>query len=284
MVTAALKKVDEKRKPKDVRVTEDQLMLTMRGLARYLLFFGSFLVVAFSTRSSTDYWANHGMQALFVSRPFFFGFVTHEKTLYDVQSVPQFFTWLKGPLVETLHTPSLGAEPLFLNGYSRVIGPVRLRQVRSQTLLRARWKPGKTQVPASAPRFGSAESLTPPPAGRWQVRVRPDSCVVPEMFSSLIPTCYAPYELALHDEAPFGPPDQPQRWMHSSQAELDGSIADGRFASYSGGGHVLDLPGNLSAATEAILQLEQYGWIDRASKAARISSPGLSDATPAGIH
>ena len=63
LVTAALKQVEEKRKPKDVRLTEDQLVAALLRFGRYLVFFTSFLVVAFSTRAPTDYWANHGMQA-----------------------------------------------------------------------------------------------------------------------------------------------------------------------------------------------------------------------------
>ena len=103
--------------------------------------------------------------------PFFFGAVTHEKTLHDVHFVGQFFSWLEGPFLERVHTPELGSPERFLHGYSRIIGPVRLRQLR----------------------------------------MKPGSCSIPPMFESVVDACYAPYWIMSQDEAPFGPAEAPDQ-------------------------------------------------------------------------
>ena len=89
---------------KQTLLTEDALYRTIKGTLAYALFVAVFSVVAYSSRSETDYWANRAMKQLFVESPFFFGHVTHEKVLADVHFTPQFFQWLEGPFLERLHS------------------------------------------------------------------------------------------------------------------------------------------------------------------------------------
>jgi len=90
---------------------------------------------------------------------------------------------------------------------------------------------------------------------------------VPEMFATLIDGCWGPYTLGLHDDEPFGPAYEPTRWRHSDVDDTDDFLANGRFATYSGGGHVVDLPLEIGAAREAAAALQQHGWVDRATRA-----------------
>ena len=131
------------------RVTESSLEQAIVAFVRYLVFL--ILYVAFSTRSSSDYWANDAMKQLFVEGPSS-GAVTHEKTL-DVHFVGQFFV-AEGPFLERV--PPGSSPERFLHGYSRIIGPVRLRQLR----------------------------------------MKPGSCSIPPMFESVVDACYAPYWIA----------------------------------------------------------------------------------------
>lgn len=224
----ALRTIDgDKRRKVNKTVTESMLLSMIKGAIGYAFFLLIFCYVAFSTRSATDYWANEAMRQLFVDGSFFFGSVTHEKTLHDVHFVPQFFDWLEGPFLATLHSPELGAPPRFLHGYNRIIGQVRLRQVR----------------------------------------VRPNTCSIPSMFTGTVDVCYAPYSWSAEDTAPFGPPEAPLLWQHRSSDELDGFVANGRFGVYPGSGYVVDLPSNLTVTAEAIAGLRRQGWIDRATRA-----------------
>merc|ERR1719238_409250 len=165
LVPKALKKLDDdKRNYKTKEINETIVWSTMKGFVGYCLFLLVFTIVAFSTRSASDYWTNEGMRQLFVDGPFFFDeSVTHEKTLHDVHFVPQFFAWLEGPFLERIHTPELGSPPRYLHGYNKIIGPVRLRQLR----------------------------------------VRPKTCTIPPMFEGLVDECFAPYFLLRQDEEPF---------------------------------------------------------------------------------
>ena len=222
--------VDQSRahmKVKTKALTEQSLYEVIKSLLAYVAFLLIFLIVAFSTRSSDDFWANEAMKQVFVDGPFFFGGITHEKKLEDVHFTGQFFDWLQGPFLERVSEPELGSPPRHLRGYNRIIGPVRLRQLR----------------------------------------VRAGTCAIPAMFKGTIDQCYAPYSLFRHDTEPFGPESAPQKWTYSSSSLLDGLIASGRFATYSGGGYVVDLPTNVTAAAATLEGLKQHGWIDRATRA-----------------
>jgi hypothetical protein len=107
------------------QLTEAKLIETIRGTIGYLFFVMIFTVVAFTTRNSSEYWANAAMRGKFVDDAFFFGEVTHEKTLHDVHFVPLFYDWLGGQFLESVTSVELGGESGYLNGYNRIIGPVR---------------------------------------------------------------------------------------------------------------------------------------------------------------
>ena len=229
LVPKALKKLDDdKRNYKTKEINETIVWSTMKGFVGYCLFLLVFTIVAFSTRSASDYWTNEGMRQLFVDGPFFFDeSVTHEKTLHDVHFVPQFFSWLEGPFLDRIHGAELGSPPRFLHGYNRIIGPVRLRQLR----------------------------------------MKKGTCTIPPMFRSVIEECYAPYFLLSQDTEPYGPPEEPELWTYSRSGSLHGMIASGRFATYSGGGYVIDIPTNETLARATMTGLKRNGWIDRATRA-----------------
>lgn len=59
------------------------------------------------------------------------------------------------------------------------------------------------------------------------------------------------------DTAPYGPPENPLLWQYTPSSELDGLISAGRFATYSGGGYVIDLPTN-STLAQATVQVRDF--------------------------
>ena len=82
----------------------------------------------------------------------------------------------------------------------------------------------------------------------------------------MIDSCFAPYAFKHVATAPFGPEEAPNQWTHSTMAQLDASSHRGHFARYDGGGYVVDLPSNHTAALLAVEQLEQQGFVDRATR------------------
>jgi hypothetical protein len=158
----------------------------------------------------------------------------------------------------------------------------------------AAWPPhGRRTVAARSPHAAARRRRTPPHrlcaridrraalarilAGRYnriigpvrlrQLRTKPDTCTVPPMFVHLIDECYAPYFILTQDESPYGPAEEPTLWQYSTSGDLDGQLAAGRFATYSGGGYVVDLPTNASHARGIVEGLKQNGWVDRATRA-----------------
>ena len=128
LAQGALRKLESDetfREQKEKQLTEAKLIETIRGTVGYLFFVMIFTVVAFTTRNSSEYWANAAMRGKFVDDAFFFGEATHEKTLHDVQFVPLFYDWLGGQFLESVTSVELGGESGYLNGYNRIIGPVR---------------------------------------------------------------------------------------------------------------------------------------------------------------
>ena len=128
LAQGALRKLESDetfKEQKEKQLTEAKLIETIRGTVGYLFFVMIFTVVAFTTRNSSEYWANAAMRGKFVDDAFFFGEATHEKTLHDVQFVPLFYDWLGGQFLETVTNVELGGESGYLNGYNRIIGPVR---------------------------------------------------------------------------------------------------------------------------------------------------------------
>ena len=128
LAQGALRKLESDemfKEQKEKQLTEAKLIETIRGTIGYLFFVMIFTVVAFTTRNSSEYWANAAMRGKFVDDAFFFGEATHEKTLHDVQFVPLFYDWLGGQFLETVTNVELGGESGYLNGYNRIIGPVR---------------------------------------------------------------------------------------------------------------------------------------------------------------
>ena len=154
------------------------------------------------------------MKQLLVEKRFHFGTLAsgtpaapHEKTLQDVHTHEQFFYWLKAPFLDALFVPEPGGEPLFLHGYNRVIGPARLRQVHMHCTRIATCTAYSLHCIYAAP-----GAHAPLPAPR-QVRVAPESCDVPAMFSDMIDSCFAPYAFKHIATAPFGPEEVPNTWL-----------------------------------------------------------------------
>ena len=192
-----------------------------------------------------------------------------------MRTVPTPSCFHQVPFLEAIFVPEPGGEPLFLHGYNRVIGPARLRQVRTRGTCTAHALPRHcTGITPALHRHGICTARACTNTAPWrQVRVDPGTCTVPAMFASLIDSCYAPYAPQHIATAPFGPEDVPNQWTHRTAAQLDamgrtlGSNFRGRFANYDGGGYVADLPSNLTAARLAVEQLEQRGFVDRATRA-----------------
>ncbi|KDR20220.1 polycystin-2-like [Zootermopsis nevadensis] len=99
-----------------------------------------------------------------------------------------------------------------------------------------------------------------------QVKVRSDSCIVPEAFQRLYTTCYDLYSSGKEDKEPFGP-GIGTAWTYSTEKKLHGSSHSGIFSTYGGGGYYEDLSLDRSETIEKLLTLKNNRWITRGTRA-----------------
>ncbi|XP_071538109.1 polycystin-2-like isoform X1 [Panulirus ornatus] len=99
-----------------------------------------------------------------------------------------------------------------------------------------------------------------------QVRVRNDSCTVPDDFKRAIRQCYDVYSPAAEDKRNFGEQNT-SAWRYHSEQEMKGSSHWGKIATYSGAGSYQDLGLNRSVSKDILADLRQNLWIQRGTRA-----------------
>jgi hypothetical protein len=97
-----------------------------------------------------------------------------------------------------------------------------------------------------------------------QLRVGDGSCKVPTIYNKFPDMgCYAGFtKVSGNDNHPFGPDG---RWR-ASQANPTASALDGKLASYSSGGFILDYKLDYNNFTKALDELEANEWIDAGTR------------------
>ncbi|EDV22240.1 uncharacterized protein TRIADDRAFT_28988, partial [Trichoplax adhaerens] len=100
-----------------------------------------------------------------------------------------------------------------------------------------------------------------------QLRVRNDSCRVPDDFINSIHNCFAEYSESNEDHEPFGL-KLGSAWNYQSSQQLDGMTTWGKLGYfYSGGGFVQLLNRTRDQGKQAIDMLKNNLWTDRATRA-----------------
>jgi hypothetical protein len=105
-----------------------------------------------------------------------------------------------------------------------------------------------------------------------QLRVKKNSCVVPQAMQVLVKACYAEYDTnkAIEERETYGPADAPFKWQ--STEELKTRTYYGFYNSYGGGGYRVLLPNEAEAAVTALAQLKQNRWLDEGTRALFINA------------
>lgn len=100
-----------------------------------------------------------------------------------------------------------------------------------------------------------------------QIRVRNDSCTVPENFQRAIRQCYDVYSTNAEDKSNFGVNVNGTAWTYFSEEELQGGSHWGMIATYSGAGSYQDLGVNRSVSRDILATLRENLWIQRGTRA-----------------
>eukprot|EP01112_Ceratiomyxa_fruticulosa_P022630 TRINITY_DN8356_c0_g2_i1.p1 TRINITY_DN8356_c0_g2~~TRINITY_DN8356_c0_g2_i1.p1 ORF type:complete len:553 (-),score=79.96 TRINITY_DN8356_c0_g2_i1:800-2458(-) len=96
-----------------------------------------------------------------------------------------------------------------------------------------------------------------------QQRVTDHSCKLSTQAKTITNVCYSSiYDSETKDTSPFGPPDDPTRYVYQSHTDTGNSNAVGYSGKvYKGGGYITDIPldSNFSSAVNTLIQDEWWG-------------------------
>jgi hypothetical protein len=100
-----------------------------------------------------------------------------------------------------------------------------------------------------------------------QVRVKKNSCKVPQAMQVVVQACYAEYEddAEVEDKETYGPADAPFKWQ--SQEELKTRRFYGFYNSYGGGGYRYLLSTEAESTQATLTQLKKNKWLDEGTRA-----------------
>lgn len=197
----------------------------------YAVFLLLFTFVALNANPGEDLIEqNRAVRTAITEQEFFFNTSHVRKDFYDIDGVDEFWKWMRGPLPATLLSESFPDQRGFFYRYLRVLGQIRLRQVR----------------------------------------VGSDSCAVPALLQEYGAECYAPFSAAAEDREAYGPSDGlGQRvWRWWSAAELrEGSYVGRSWVTYPGSGFNVTLPTDRASALERLAFLQDNRWVDLRTRA-----------------
>lgn len=221
----------------------------------YFCFLGLFCVVTFVFRSGWSFHSADVVRTLILRKPY----DDEKSTFEDGMNQPaKFWAWMERSLLPVVFpTFNYNGEPLtpydrlFAAQQNRVLGAVRMRQVRSQ--------------------------------------VNRD-CVIDEPMKDVLFECYAGFSSDSEDSTPFGllPNGQPKygdydriagAFEYRTKKELCGRQKDKycssviygrRNTAFSASGYAFDFVQNSTQAMSDLKALEAAGWIDRGTRAVMI--------------
>lgn len=202
---------------------------TLRELIVYTLFLIVLCVLTFGMTSTNMYYLTKVMSDLFLDSPF-----PDNKTTYrDIANVDDVWTYLENIAINNLFPDALyngktieHKDERFILFENKLLGYPRIRQIR----------------------------------------VRNDSCEVPDDFRAAINVCFNVYSPQIEDSAAFGYGNS-TAWQYQTSKKLNSMSHWGLLTTYSGSGSVQDFDQDDSTSNLNILDsLKQGLWIRRGTR------------------
>ncbi|XP_054276446.1 uncharacterized protein LOC128995452 [Macrosteles quadrilineatus] len=102
-----------------------------------------------------------------------------------------------------------------------------------------------------------------------QVRVRKDSCSIPDEVKNIFGSCYAEYSSSAEDTGDYGPAETnvSTAWKYQSAGELGSLSVSGQISTYGGGGYYFDFKRDMEKTNSSVMELLRDTWLDRGSRA-----------------
>jgi hypothetical protein len=122
-----------------------------------------------------------------------------------------------------------------------------------------------------------------------QLRVQYDKdCSIKDEFASIHPECFAQFSEGIQSRLSWAPTWTPSHLRHhfewSSANRTEMTEATGQTASYPGDGFYFDLPLNKTGAQTRVLELREWKWLDKRTRAVIIEYSTLSPNVNVLVH
>lgn len=244
-------------------LTTKQKLALRKKLGRELKFFMLFLVCfiwsVYSRRLVKEaFLLQEAVRTAFVEEEFG---DYNEKTYYDIANAEELFDWMAGPLSDGLFPDQLYNDQEipqdrkgYVMTYNKIIGQIRLRQLRVRPSAACELSPAVTQAGTTS-------------TGRQRSR-------------QFVDHCYAKYNLASRDNSSFGANVSLQvpltggfAWSNATTNKLGLSNIQGQTGQfYDGSGFVRDIDADSRFNyLQALEQLKSNLWIDERTRAVLVS-------------
>ncbi|KAL1117582.1 hypothetical protein AAG570_003897 [Ranatra chinensis] len=233
------RKVPKVTAPLDENQRRKKLLCLFREFVAHCVFVILVTIVAFGRINPIMYYFGDALHRLFTTKVFYDEHVKMT-TFQDINTVDEFWKYLRGDFLDMLFMNFDKETPnrfedALIILQNALIGAVRIRQVR----------------------------------------VRNDSCTVPDAFRGDFPGCYHYYSKDGEDKEPYGL-NEGTAWTYNEPSTLGSGWYNGRISWYGGGGYYVDLFNNLEECNQALEDLWNNTWIDRGTRAVFIDFTAYS--------
>ncbi|OWF56216.1 Polycystic kidney disease and receptor for egg jelly-related protein [Mizuhopecten yessoensis] len=208
-------------------------------LREMIMYFTFVAIVLFMVHGHQDVTTNYG--ATKTTEDMFVHGAYTQVTLSEVKKVEDMWKYLQDTAVPVLYSNNTG---MMANGVGYLIGTARLRQKRIEKGIKCY----RVDTRLHASLFPDQDCKVPFSTGDEEWRPFNASWAWP-----------------LPEAAKF--PTKDSAWKYRSSLELKTLPFVGRFASYSGGGYVTELPTGSDAAHTALNDLRSQHWVDQYTRA-----------------
>ncbi|KAG8250081.1 polycystic kidney disease 2-like 1 protein isoform X1 [Homalodisca vitripennis] len=214
---------------------EEYLVLCIREMLIYFIFIFVVALLAAGHRSKSEYYLSRVMTKLFVETKFKTLSTSEIISYNDINTLEQTWEYFNYYLTNTYWDYWYSYTDRFFPVYDEDRGIFYENKLMGRPRLR-------------------------------QLRVRNDSCTVPEDFKLMFANCYAEYSSSSESTDTYGPANR-SVWSFESASKLKSLPITGEISTYGGGGFSLDFSDTLETTNNTIRELFQNLWLDRGSRA-----------------
>nr|AKN21732.1 PKD2L-2 [Schmidtea mediterranea] len=202
---------------------------TVRELVVYMLFLVLLFIITFSMRPGYMFYFTNFLNNLFLTTQF----NDNSGTFSSLQAQSDFWKFLMGPLLNGLYwnvwynSRNMPAnEQNYIYFENKLLGVPRIRQIR----------------------------------------VKNNSCIIPNILQNKVNQCYAAYSRNIELKESFGFQNS-SAWNYTEDSILQSGSFQGQITTYGGGGFYVDLATSQENSLNIILSLFNNRWLDRNTRA-----------------